>query len=456
MILAGLVVGLMTIFVAGFGVTLLLLQTAPRLNGFECFCLSWLFGCGTVSVLLFVCGTLVSGLTLQVLVTVCCVAIGFWGWKMGQRSQVQFVFPLPTSPMQWLLVGVVALQISAIFFISCKHTLGWDGLINWEIKARYAFLNGGSVPAQYYQSDSRVFTHPQYPLMIPMTELWLYLWMGEPNQFGVKAIFPFFYATGATLLALLGGRLAGRPWPGYLAAVLLFFVPFITDDNGGVVVGYADFPLSVFYLVAIGYLLLFLAAGESRHFYIYAASLALLPWTKREGSILWLVGGVAGALVLWRNKHSYRAWLILALTPLILLAWRVYLRVLQTFDLDDFMAVSFGTLRLNAGRAIPIGRELLFEMVRLSNWSLFWLVVVAAFLYRVARRKDFCLLILFIAVFAPIALYASSYFFSGHKDYLWHIGTSLPRLLLQMVLVAWLVVALALRPPDAISANRPQ
>lgn len=454
MTLAGLVVGLMTIFVAGFGVTLLLLRTAPRLNGFECFCLAWLFGCGTVSLLLFLCGTLVSGLPLQVLVTVCCVAIGFYGWKMGQRSRVQFVFPFPKTPMQWLLVGIIALQICAIFFISSKHTLGWDGLINWEIKARYAFLNGGSIPAQYYQSDSRVFSHPQYPLMIPMTELWLYLWMGQPNQLGVKAIFPFFYATGSILLALLGGRLAGRPWPGYLAAVLLFFVPFLTNENGGAVVGYADFPLSVFYLVAIGYLLLFLAAGEGRYFYVYAASLALLPWIKREGSILWLVGGLAGALVLWRNKQSYRAWLTLALTPLILLAWQIYLKARQTLDLDD-LVVNFSTLRLNAGRAIPIGQELLVEMLRPSNWSLFWLMVVAAFLYRLARRKDLCLLILFIAVFAPIAAYASTYIFSAHKDYFWHIATSLPRLLLQMVLVAWLVVALALRPPDSTSAKHP-
>jgi hypothetical protein len=453
MILAGVIVGLMTIFVAGFGVTLLLLRTAPRLNGFECFCLAWLFGCGAVSILLFACGTLVSGLPLQVLVMVCCVAIGFCGWKMAQRSRVQFVFPLPTTLVQWLLVGIIALQIGAIFFISAKHTLGWDGLSNWEIKARYAFLNGGSMPAQYYQSDSRAFSHPQYPLMIPMTELWLYLWMGEPNQFGAKAIFPFFYVTGSILLALLGGRLAGRPWPGYVAAVLLFFVPIVTNENGGVVVGYADFPLSIFYLVAIGYLLSFLAAGEGRYFYVYAASLALLPWIKREGSILWLVGGLAGALVLWRNKHSYRAWIILALTPVILLAWQIYLKALHPVVVDDFLALNFSTFRLNAGRAIPIGRELLIEMARLSDWSLFWLLVVTAFLYRFARRRDLCLLILFIAVVAPISVYAGTYVFSGHKDYFWHIATSLPRLLMQIVPAAWLVVALAMRPPDFISTK---
>src|SRR5207244_2477435 len=163
--------------------------------------------------------------------------------------------PLPSSPVEWLLTALLLLELLAVFFVSLKHTLGWDGLFNWEIKARYAFLNNGVIPSSYYSSSGRAFSHPEYPLAIPFTELWLYLWMGVPHQFWIKTIFPLFYIFGVLLLGLFVTRLTGRRWLGLFVALLVPLVPFVIAIPGGVIVGYSDIPIGVFYLTAFGYLL---------------------------------------------------------------------------------------------------------------------------------------------------------------------------------------------------------
>src|SRR4029077_5969145 len=125
---------------------------------------------------------------------IACIILAALGWRGKGDSQTKFVVPFPNGMIEWFLASFLVLEIAAIAFASCKHTLGWDGLLVWEIKARYAFMNGGSLPASYYSGPGRAFSHPEYPLGIPFTELWLYLWMGQAHQFWVKTIFGIFYA----------------------------------------------------------------------------------------------------------------------------------------------------------------------------------------------------------------------------------------------------------------------
>src|SRR5947199_346084 len=57
----GLLAGYLTLFSAGFGITLLIFRGAPRIDILECCCLSWLFGAGAVSIALWICGIFLSG-----------------------------------------------------------------------------------------------------------------------------------------------------------------------------------------------------------------------------------------------------------------------------------------------------------------------------------------------------------------------------------------------------------
>lgn len=296
MILLGLAGAYFTLLIGGAGVALLILRASTRLNVVEVACLAWLFGVGVVSLLLWLGGTFTSGIVLQSLVALFCLTLGILGWRVTKRREVQFSVPRPSSRLEWVMVATLLLELLIIFVACLKHTLGWDGLFNWELKARYAFLNFGVLPGSYYSSPGRAFSHPEYPLAIPFTELWLYLWMGEPHQFWVKTIFPLFYIAGAFLVALFITRLTGKRWLGLLIALLLPFVPFVTASPGGVIVGYVDIPLSVYYVTVLGYLLCSLERNLPSSFTAYAASLTLIPWIKSEGVILWSLLALIGLI----------------------------------------------------------------------------------------------------------------------------------------------------------------
>ena len=438
----GLLGGYFTLFAAGFGLVLLLTKDSTRINAVECACLCWLLGVGIVSVSLWLGGMVLSGLALQGFVTALGVGIAIAGWRIKQRNQIQFSLPRLNGRVEWILALLLALELMSIFFVSLKHTLGWDGLLNWEIKARYAFFNSGVVPDSYYSSPSRAFSHPEYPLAIPFTELWLYLWMGAPHQFWIKTIFPLFYISGALLLAAFVARLSGKHWIGLLAALLIPFVPFVLASPGGVSVGYADIPLSVFYLATLGYLLCAVESNSKREPIIYAAILTLVPWVKSEGVILWavlvMIGVIAGFV-----RHRVRPMLIAAAPGLLLIvAWKMYLKSVHCLLPADFVRPTVHLLGENLSRLPTITRIALMELTDTGLWSIFWVIVFVAIIYLLIAR-NFVRLLLVAAIVTPIVLYLLAYIFSAWPSYSAHMTSSLPRLLLQVMPVSWLAIALA-------------
>jgi len=453
MIVIGLIGALFTIFIAGFGVTMSIFARARRVNVIECACLAWLLGCGIVSLLLWICGSFCSGFILQILVALTCIALGICGWRMKRSANAVFAFSKPTSAVEWILGTIVALEIAVLLFVAFKHTLGWDGLLNWEIKARYAFFNGGTIPSSYYSSAGRAFSHPEYPLAIPLTELWLYLWMGEPNQFWVKIIFPLFYAACAPLLAIFVSRFGGKCWIGLATAALLPFVPSVSASPGGIVVGYVDVPLSAFYLAALGYLLLWFKTDQREFVIAFAACSALLPWVKSEGRILWAVIVFVGfALSISKRRIPQ---FIFSIVPgfVLLVVWRIFLKLVHAWPPSDFSHLSFGLLLNNAGRLREIATTLLAELSEPTHWSIFWLLVAVAVIYFLGSRKLGGIAVVG-AVIVPIVLYSLTYLFSTWPSYSAHMTSSMPRLLLHVMPAGWLAIGLALAQPRSETPSR--
>ncbi len=446
MIVIGLIAALATVAIAGLGVTMSIFARTGRINVIEFACLAWLLGCDIVSILLWVCGAFCSGFVLQSVVTIACVALGIFGWRLKRNAKANFALPRPANVTDWILATIVAVEIAVLLFVSSKHTLGWDGLLNWEMKARYAFLSGGVIPSSYYSSAGRAFSHPEYPLGIPFTELWLYLWMGEPNQFWVKIIFPLFYAACAPLLALLVARLSGKRWIGLTIAALLPFVPSISASPGGVVVGYVDLPLGVFYLVALGYLLLWFKTDDRAYGLIFAACSALLPWIKSEGTILWVVLVLLG-FALSISKRRIPQFLFAIVPGLVLMvAWRGFLKLMHVWPPSDFSSLSLNVLSNSANRLGEILATLVAELSEPSHWSIFWLLVGVAVVYLMTSRK-LEKLVLALAVILPIVLYSATYLFSTWPSYTAHMTSSMPRLLLHVMPAGWLAIGLALAQP---------
>ncbi len=448
MIVVSLFLALLIICITGLGLTLIVTSGQQQRSLAEVCALSWFFGTGVISLLLWLGGLLFSGPVLQGLVAVIALGLGAYGLLTAKNQKVKFTIPQPRNAVEWILIGIIAIQFLAMIYCSFSYGLGWDGLLNLEIKARYSFLNDGVMPAGYFSDNSRDFTHQSYPLWIPLTELWLYLCMGEAHQFWLKILFAPFYIGGTILLATVARRLTGQRWIGLLTVALLFFIPCLTTMPGGVQVGYVDVPISMLYLAAIGYLLLAAADKNAVAYWrIYALSLALLPWAKREGTILWLIAASCGLLVMWRTRRPVLSLLWLVPGPVIIVGWKAFYSAMGKSDAFEYLPMTFTTLAANYPRIGVIGQSLYDQMMNTTDWSIFWMIAAAAFALLLCRTRDYRLLILFMAAAGPITVYGSLYIFSGWPDWVAHIEQSFSRLLLHVMPVIWLAIALALQPP---------
>jgi hypothetical protein len=435
--------------IVGAGSVFLLLLPAQGRPGVPTqLALSWIFGTGLVSLFIWLLGFFLRAPLLPGVVGAVCITLGLLTIKMRGGSAARSKTSGKLGPIELFLGIVIALELVFIFYFSYVHTLGGDGLLNWEVKARYAYANAGALPATYFHDAGRATSHPEYPLAISYTELWLYFWLGETNQFLAKTIFPLFYVAGIVLLVSISRRLTGKTWPGLLVSSLYFFIPQISTETGSAVVGYADFPLSVFYLAAIGNLL----CACQRHnddrddgaFSIYAVALAMLPWVKREGAILWLIGALCGLFVIWRRKKSPAS--LLALLPglFVIVGWHFYLTQMHVVSSSDFMPFSFVALSANIHRLGPIVSMLFLEFIHAEVWSLFWPAAALASGFFLYRFRGSGAGVLIAAIVAPIGIYAGAYIFSSWPDYHDHVALSISRLLMHVAPLAALMIAAVL------------
>lgn len=446
MSLLAVLVALLVILLAGYGVVRWLLRDAGPVWWLEVAGYSWLVGSGLVSGLLWLLGFFARGSMLVALVSAVAAAIGCWLWRAsGVRERPQ-LFPPATQSWEAVLSLLLLVPIGALAWQCMRETLHWDGLLVWEVKARLAFHHGGALPLSYY-SDSPVhgWSHPGYPLFLPMLELWLYLWLGEANQFWVKSLFPIFYLAAISVLWSAGLRLTGRVWIGAVAAWLFLAVPRVVGARAGLLQGYVDLPLALLYLSALA--ALWIGLNGSRPWLRLAALLsALLPWMKQEGLVLWACFLL---IVGWSLRREWRVALALALPGLmVIVAWRAFLAAAALVPPDTFLPMTLDTLQANLPRIPVLLRRLGEEVLTVRRWSLLWpLTAVALVVLGVQRRR--LALPVALAVIVPLGLYLVPYIFSALQPYEMHVETSIDRLVLQVAPVAVLALVLCLAAPKA-------
>jgi hypothetical protein len=423
------------------------------MGAIELLSLSFLLGAGFVSLASFGAGLFFRGPALRWVVSGGCVASGAAGIWAIRRHRSRLTLSLPSDIRTMVFTVILAAQIAVVVWVALHETLGWDGLVVWELKARLASLEGGSVPISYFSDPTRGWSHPEYPLLLPLTESWLYAWLGGPHQGYAKIIFALFCSVALGLLYSGASRLSGHTWRGLVPGLLLFFVPMAVVGEGSATSGYADFPLAVFYLGSAIYLAEYLETGERGALALAGALAALLPWVKQEGVILWLCAAV---LIIAKGIRSRALWpTFTAILPgaLLFLGWRTFLAQVSAPQLRDFESLSATNLWLNLGRIRDLAQWLLVEFTNSERWSLLWpaLGLALIFILACARRPGY--VALGAAAVLPLLLYPPMYVFSGYSQFLGHVENSLPRLMLSPSLVALVVIALAVpararRGPD--------
>ncbi len=445
------IAAMLALMVAGLGLGLLALPDRRR-NGAELFAASVLFGSTFVSVALFLLGLLISGALLRWSVTALCVSVGTIGiWRRGLPKPRAFL-PVTNSGKCFLIIGIV--QLTAIVWLNAQRVLGWDGLFNFEAKARLIFQNGGSVPLDWFSDPSRTWMLQGYPLLLPLTESWLYLWLGREDQQLMKLLFPLFFAAALCLLNAGSRLLNAGSRPGLVAPLLLFTVPLLFIGDGSASSGYADFPLAVFYLAAVISLLDFWQSGEAAALRLAGMFATCGCWLKQEGAILWVCLMVIAAIALFRKRAVGRDWpaLVKATVPglLLLVGWQWFVRMMSLPDIRQFSAINPESLLTGSGRAPIVAWAVLAELVNWRFWGVLWILVAVTIVLLIWRRQLSNQFVLPLAILLPLTLYSSVYLFSLWPSFVIHLESSFSRLLIHISLVATLMVGTQLRLPQNV------
>ncbi len=432
--------GLGIAFLAGLGVIYLL---CPRLSGLrpaEVCGTAMILGAGIVAILSFWLGFFLPGLLLRATVVLVCLALPIVAWKRHKEASWKFSKPR-VSASGVILAALVACQLYFVTWFSLRRAhLGWDGLFNWEAKARIAFLNHGAIPMQYFRSGYDVF-HVRYPPLVPILEVWMYGFLGRADQSMAKLIGPYFYLAAALLLTGYAMRETNRRLTAIVAFLFFALAPKLALSEGSASSGYADFPLGAIYLCAVVHCMGYGRSGSLESARLAGAAAVLLPFTKSEGALLLLclATAVVPAVVAKRDWKA-GAWMIVPGVSLFL-GWTLFLALAGAPRETTFLPVTPGVFMAHLSRARPLLSWTLEELTFWSRWSLLWPITAAALAYLIARTRRSYWYPWTAAVCMPLILYPFIFFFSAW-DLAPHVGSSLHRLLVHVAPTATLMIGL--------------
>ncbi len=361
-----------------------------------------------------------------------------------QRSSVQkWLEDAPLTRLTYsngLILGLVLIFFCIVYLVAAQAGLGHDGYAFWGFKAKVIFGEGGWPPP-----IGRLATaaHPDYPLLVPTLEAWIYWFLGEVNEAAVKIVFVLFYAALIFLYFSIVRQKYGLVLS-FIFTALMALTPQLAAVS--VLSGYADVPLMLYVWGTAVLCLRWLENGNLNDLLLGGTLAALAIWVKREGAVYYAVN--TGLIVLttgWLAMHSQTRKLpiiALYLAPglLILTPWFYYLHYWQIPN-SDFAAFSISELELYVSR-LPViltmlGTELFFTLER---WGLLWWLFLASLALKSVRQKAFWYLM--ILTLLPVAALNLAFVLSSWQPFTTHIAVSLERLILHVVPLAWYLIAL--------------
>jgi hypothetical protein len=327
----------------------------------------------------------------------------------------------PALSMIEKLAWAACLLPVAVYAVEALSEPMWpyDFLSNWGLKAKTIFLSS-SIPARLFHDPEAFWSHPQYPLLLPLIFASLSSLNGLWDDQGLALIYPF--SQTAILLALFGFfRRRGRPRAASAAILLAaFFVELFKSD----LVGLAEVPL------ALGFLLLgqaFLDADKDESAQavgrLCLASI-FCSGLKKEGAVFALILGLFLAVRIARRRTAAR-WTASAALVIPPLAQSLLLRIARgAMPERDFAfpRAFLSFLPALADRARTVAEFALGSYVRDNLIAL--AAIAAFFLFTRKGRGE----ILLPPLLLQLSIYAGSILFTTWSDPTRHFQYSFPRL----------------------------
>jgi hypothetical protein len=355
-------------------------------------------------------------------VSAVCLAFAMRSRRVG-RAKVRPALPDLVTAL--LLAGFAC-------FATLAPLWEWDFWAIWGLKAR-VFVEHGAIDWRFLQSPWNAFSHPDYPLLVPLNMSLAALANGgwDDRWLGV-----LFVAFAAAIVFLVRDLAAEEVSPNVAACIALAISATACASN----VGAAEGPFLAFAGGALLMLRRALDFDDRAAFRHGALLLGLAACTKNEGLALTL--SIAIAMVLCgAARHVPRLWPA-AVLPL---PW-LLLRLAHRLPTD----LLSGSLLSRAASYLPelgaAARELILYLPRPWLWAA---VLVALLVARERQRERFALLAIGIQLAICVAMYLTS-----PRDIHWQIATSWERVSAQLLVpLTYAAAMLAARSFDTLPGH---
>jgi len=362
------------------------------------------------------------------LVTSVSVVSGAWHLKGSPR-------PIWTRP-RWTVVGAVAGLIALLVEYGRAFAVApldrYDAWAIWALKGHALYAFGWADPTVFAGSEYR-FANLDYPLLLPSLEGIDFRAMGA---FDTRLLHLQFLLLLVAALAALGTILAGRVHPLLLWGTLgaLALAPAVFDQ---LLTAYADLPLALVFAVGVAAAGRWLVTDERWALAVATLCFAAALLMKNEGT-LFVAAAFAGLFA-----AAWRRWRLLtiavAVDVLLLLPWKLYVRIHDLQDINYRLGDSFHPHHLGVG---PIAfRTLGRELADPKQWGL--LAPIFLVLVVVAAVRGSRALALFAGVTTLLAWLGLSWIYViSHFEYSAYLDSTKSRVVASIALAAAALIPL--------------
>jgi len=331
--------------------------------------------------------------------------------------------------------GILFQLAHAFFKALIKPMDSFDSIGNFAYKAKLFFTHR-QIPYELFLNKNIDIQHADYPHFIPLSETWVYMFLGRCNDIAVKALFPMFFAALLVIFYYCLKRLAGKR----ISLIATFFLATIPHLHHYATIGYADFVLAMFYSAGFMYLFLWMSHRKDNRYLALAACLSLLAmWTKNEGAMLSLTTiAILPVFLISSGKNLKRRELrgAFCLALILIAAGILWFGFLRGLGLSH-ETVNRETLKLSVAlknlRRIPlIFYEYQKHIFGPKKWNISLLVFTIGLIlyFKKAFKGNFKYITL--SILLPLAGYTAVYLITP-LEIRYHLQTSGSRLLLHFL-----------------------
>lgn len=345
------------------------------------------------------------------------------------------------------LLAIGTLASAGLWFVATSSVYPhgeWDAWAQWNLRARFFFRGFADGTWQNAFASVLAWSHPDYPMLVPMSVARLWLYAGSESVAAPIALGGSVAAATVLTTAFAAARTRGAA-RGWLAAAILLACPSFVRYSAAQC---ADVAVAFFLLCAF---VLWARGNEdpgNRWYWILAgAAAALAGWTKNEGLAGFGIFTVLLAVERWWTTRSFRpaAWVLAGAAPvlLVVVVFKLTLAPPSYFTAEQSLAQAAASL-LDGGRirlvATAFAREL--WVTGASTVGILPFLAVFAAIRGTDSQAPAAAPAAVAAMAILLVVYAAAYAVTP-KDLVWQLQTSLDRLVLHVVpTLTWATVTI--------------